>query len=73
MIPQSKAYQLPDGGQLVFWKDGRHLRHGRVLEHLGDSVLVRFTASTGVVIPIADLEHVSLFFTRSSNERVTQH
>jgi hypothetical protein len=71
VIPQSKAYQLPDGGQLVFWKDGRHLRHGRVLEHLGDSVLVRFTATTGVVISVADLEHVSQFFTRSSNDSCT--
>jgi hypothetical protein len=68
VIPQSKSYQLPDGGQLVFWKDGRHLRHGRVLEHLGDSVLVRYTATTGVIVSVADLEHVSQFFTRSSND-----
>jgi len=69
-LPIHLAHRLPDGGQLVFWKEDRSVRNGRVLEVMDDGfVLVQYAQGRGVMLPINELSEVDPFFTRSIEKR----
>jgi hypothetical protein len=55
------------GEAMVFWIDAHgHLRHGPVLRHVADEVVVGVTHGQAVTLRVADLVPVPRFFTHGA-------